>query len=44
MIICDLKQKLLIMGLSDCLTNIRNLEGIIDLDNCLFFSGLYSLN
>jgi len=27
------------MGLSECLTNIRNLEGIIEFDNCLYFSG-----
>ena len=27
------------MGLSECLTNIRNLEGIIDFENCIYFAG-----
>ena len=27
------------MTQSECLTNIRNLEGVIDFDNCVYFSG-----
>ncbi len=27
------------MSLSECLTNIRNLEGIIDFENCIYFAG-----
>ncbi len=39
-IMCDLKDKLLLMNLNDCMSNIRNLEGIIDLNSCLNFAGM----
>jgi hypothetical protein len=32
------------MSLSECLTNIRNLEGIIDFENCIYFAGLICEN
>ena len=41
-IMCDLKDKLGIMTLNDCISCIRNLEGVIDLDACLFFAGSLS--
>ena len=36
---CDLKQKLVLMTLSECLNNMKNLEGIIDFDQCLSQAG-----
>ena len=35
MMICDLKQKLMLMSFEDCMSNIKNLEGIIDFEGCL---------
>ena len=37
-IMIDLKDKLMLMNLSDCMSCIRNLEGIVDLDFCLYYS------
>ena len=39
-IMCDLKNKLLIMNLNEILSCIRNLEGTIDLENCIYYSGI----
>jgi hypothetical protein len=36
----DLKEKLKLYTLSDCLINIRNLEGIVDIDNILYMAGV----
>jgi hypothetical protein len=40
LILVDLKEKLKLLSLSECLTNIRNLEGMVDLDNILYMSGV----
>jgi len=37
-ILCDLKSKLLLMDLNDCLSCIKSLEGIVDVDNCIKFA------
>lgn len=34
-LICDLKQKLMMMSFEECFSNIKNLEGIIDFNYCL---------
>jgi hypothetical protein len=36
----DLKDKLKLYNLSECLTNIRSLEGIVDIDNILYMAGV----
>lgn len=38
-IISDLKSKLLIMNLNECMSCIRNLEGIIDINSCIYYAG-----
>ena len=36
---CDLKSKLQIMNLNECMSCIRNLEGIIDINSCIYYAG-----
>ena len=38
-IVCDLKSKLQIMNLNECMSCIRNLEGIIDINACIAYAG-----
>src|SRR5690349_21540652 len=37
-VLCDLKSKLLLMDLNECLSCIKSLEGILDIESCINFA------
>ena len=37
-VICDLRSKLLISDFSECISCLKHLEGIVDIENCLKFA------
>lgn len=40
--LCDLKSKLLLMDANECMSSMKNLEGLIDVANCVKFAVMMS--